>query len=165
MAKYFLFLFILLLLSYSCKKVEYNMNHPTVTILEPTNNTDIHLDSTYTYKAHFRDDKVDGLSSYFIRIWNPEIGEGYDRVIRDPNKTETDSLIYADQVYRGRSIFGLQDTTIINRFVIDSTASFRNSIHPVVRGKYQFLVVVINVDGNKDSSTVDINVLDPIARE
>ena len=145
----------------SCEKVEKNYRRPKVEIILPEENADVAWNSLHIFQAHFHDDKAEGLSSYVIRIYNPKI-DSHDRIIRNPNKTETDSLIYVDQVYQRANIFAQQDITIEHEFQVDSMATYKGTSYPIVTGRYLFQVVVMNVDGNTDTASVNINVIEPI---
>jgi hypothetical protein len=157
----FILLFVATSFFYSCSKVDDDNEKPLVEILLPQKNTDIPLDSFYIFKAHFKDNE--GLSSYFIQISNPNAKN--NRVIRDTTKTIKDSLIYLDQIFQRANIFGTKDTVISHDFYLDTISTYKNSTHPTCLGKYEFKVVVVDMAGNRDSSSWEINVVAPIKKD
>lgn len=166
MSKNVLFLSVSILLIvgflFSCEKEDTDNVKPTVEIKYPFQNDILHLESTYKFEAVFQDDK--GLSSYFIQISNPDIDINH-RLIPNPDSTKTDSLLYLNQIIQRTNIFGIRDTavTVAHTFLVDTIGRFEGrGPFDIIRGKYQFKVVVMDKAGNRDSSWFDVNIVSPL---
>lgn len=157
MPKLVYIIFISLAIFTSCQKIDHVNSKTSVRIIQPQENELILLDSAYTFRAHFADNSP--LSSYIIRVWNPQAGT--DRIIPNPDKSKTDSLIYVDKIFQRANIFNKQDTTIQHSFSIDTTDTYQGRIYPVVEGNYQFQVIVMNKHGYTDTARVNIKLLLP----
>lgn len=163
MTKRIFLFFVSISIFISCEKENVDNVKPIVKILQPLPNDTIHLSSTYPFRATFWDDK--GLSSYFIQVSNPAIDID-DRVVVDPaDSTKRDSLLYLDQVIQRVNIFDIKDTvvTVEHSFILDSLGYIKNrGPFNIVRGIYQFKVVVMDKAGNRDSSYFNVYVAPPI---
>ena len=145
---------------YSCSKVEHdNVNPAIVNIFAPVENAIVPLDSYYVFNAKFIDNK--GLSSYFVKVWDPEINED-SLIVKDPDGEEYDSLAVLNKVFQTVSIFGDTVANVRHTFFLDSIQSIRGKQYPARTGKYQFKVVVMDIDGNRDSTMFDIQVVKPV---
>lgn len=158
-AQTFSVLFITSLVLFACEKKEDDNENPTLEVIQPHAGDTIHLASNYVFEAIFQDNK--GLSSYQIQILNPKIDK-YKRIIANPDSTKKDSLIYLDEFIQKSNIFGIKDTavTVKHTFSIDSLGYYRGrGPFEIVTGTYQFKVVVMDIDGNRDSTWFDIQVV------
>ena len=166
MSKNVLFLFLTssLIISFlfSCEKEDNDNLKPTLEIKKPLPNQTLYMDSTYRFEAVFQDDK--GLSSYFIQISDPDININH-LLIPNPDSTKTDSILYLNQIIQRANIFGIKDTavTVAHSFIVDTIGYFEGrGPFDIVRGKYQFKVVVMDKGGNRDSSFFYVDIASPL---
>lgn len=145
---------------FSCHKDDQDNIKPKVKILQPIDGDTINLDQLSVFIGEFSDNM--SLSSYFVQIHNPNINDKSRVVLNNDTTITGDSVIYLNQIIQKSSIFNVDTTIVVNdEFRIDTVASYNSRIYHVKEGLYQFKVVVMDKAGNKDSSSININIAYP----
>lgn len=144
---------------YSCTKVEHDNEAPKIVSIDsPVVNQELYLDSFAIFKAKFTDNN--GLSSYTMKIWDPALNDTL--VIRNPAGDEKDSLVVLNRNFQQTSIFGLTEADVNHRFYIPPTETVRGKQFNVRTGIYRLKVVVADLDGNRDSTEFDVELVPAI---
>lgn len=119
------------------------------------------IDSNFV-RLRFRDNEIDGLSSYSIRIrgLDPATNDTtIEKTLKYKGAGDTDTVTYAyfDGVYQSGNIFGTNDKIVVQALRVDSAKTVRvpgstntsTPYYPVwMKGPYQLRIAVTDRYGN-----------------